>query len=256
MRCWRGCECVGRDMQDGYLSKVLGFAERIGARRTLNSAAGDLADLAADYGFSTYVLATFSGPGSLEDPYVLSTGWDPEWQKRYLSKNYVLHDPVVARATFSAVPFIWSETRSDSNVTTRGLRILDEASEFQMQDGVFVPIHSPKGLIGSLTLGGYDAKLGADDLRALHLAGLCAYNHLLELAKPDFPDAEPEQFLTKREIECLKWTAAGKTSAEIADRLDISRHTADWYLKEAMRKLGAANRTHAVALAFRFGIIG
>ena len=50
--------------------------------------------------------------------------------------------------------------------------------------------------------------------------------------------------------------SGGLTSGSIADKLGIRGNTADWYLKEASRKLGAANRTHAVALAFRGGIIG
>ncbi|WP_417677657.1 LuxR family transcriptional regulator [Roseibium sp.] len=243
-------------MQDGHLNKVFAFAEKVSSRGTVEAAAADLSDLAGHYGFSSYVLATFTGPGSMCAPYVLSSGWDPEWESRYLRKNYIRHDPVIARATRRAEPFLWADTRNDEDVTPEGLRILDEARAFKMNDGVLMPIHGPRGLIGSLMFGGERADLTPDDLRALHLAGMCAYSHVMDLAKPKLPQRGAEFGLTAREAECLKWSAAGLTSAGIADKLGISRHTADWYLKEASRKLGAANRPHAVALAFRNGIIG
>ncbi|MBD1546780.1 LuxR family transcriptional regulator [Roseibium aggregatum] len=243
-------------MQNESLYKAFAFAEKVSGRSNVESATADLSDLAGDYGLSSFALATFSGPGSMTAPYILSSGWDPEWENRYLGKNYVLHDPVIARARRSARPFVWADTRNDHDVTPKGLRILDEARAFKMNDGVLIPVHGPRGMIGSLTFGGDRVDLAPDDFRALHLAGMCAYSHVLELAKPQFPQGSAGAGLTARETECLKWCAAGLTSGDIADRLGISRHTADWYLKEASRKLGAANRTHAVALAFRCGLIG
>ena len=61
--------------------------------------------------------------------------------------------------------------------------------------------------------------------------------------------------LTVREIECLRWSASGKSSEEIAIILHISAHTVNGYLKTAMRKLDAVNRMQAVARAYRFRLI-
>lgn len=68
------------------------------------------------------------------------------------------------------------------------------------------------------------------------------------------PLAEYER-LTVREIECLRWSASGKSSEEIAIILHISAHTVNGYLKTAMRKLDAVNRMQAVARAYRFRLI-
>ncbi|MFP3803129.1 response regulator transcription factor, partial [Paraburkholderia sp. SIMBA_027] len=54
---------------------------------------------------------------------------------------------------------------------------------------------------------------------------------------------------------CLNWTAAGKTSAEIADILGLSEHTVNHYLNRATKKLDTVNRTQAVAKALRIGLI-
>ena len=61
--------------------------------------------------------------------------------------------------------------------------------------------------------------------------------------------------LTAREIEVLRWVANGKSAREIGEILNITKRTVDEHVQSAVRKLGAVNRTHAVALALRDGII-
>jgi DNA-binding CsgD family transcriptional regulator len=69
------------------------------------------------------------------------------------------------------------------------------------------------------------------------------------------PRIGPKEKLSAREIECLRWSAAGKSSDEIAIILDISSHTVVSYLKSAMRKLEAVNRMQAVARACRYRLL-
>ncbi|UVD55870.1 LuxR C-terminal-related transcriptional regulator [Rhizobium sp. Pop5] len=69
------------------------------------------------------------------------------------------------------------------------------------------------------------------------------------------PEEGPSEALTRREIECLRWSAAGKSSDEIAIILDLSPHTVVGYLKSAMRKLDSVNRMQAVARAFRYRLL-
>ncbi len=242
-------------MTNARFNSALDFAEEFGRSQTSEDATERLAGLATDFGFTSFVLATFTGRGSFTDPCILASGWNPEWQERYLGNQYVVDDPVVARGARGSTPFLWSDTRNDPGVTRRGLRILEEARSFRMNNGVFIPVYGPAGCEGSLTFGGDEANLGPSDMQALHLAAIYAYGHCAALTAGGDADTTSDDVLTNRELECLKWSAAGKTSSEIADRLGISRHTADWYLKEATIKLGAGNRTHAVAEAFRRGII-
>ena len=61
--------------------------------------------------------------------------------------------------------------------------------------------------------------------------------------------------VSKRELECLKLTAAGRTSEDIARILGLSVHTANQYLTSAGAKLDAVNRMQAVAKAIRLGLI-
>jgi len=55
--------------------------------------------------------------------------------------------------------------------------------------------------------------------------------------------------LNDREVETLTWVARGKTSAEIAQILGLTKRTIDFHLDNARTKLGAATRTQAVVKA-------
>ena len=61
--------------------------------------------------------------------------------------------------------------------------------------------------------------------------------------------------LSDREVETLTWVARGKTSAEIAQILDLSKRTIDFHIDNARAKLGAATRTEAVIKAADGGLI-
>ena len=55
--------------------------------------------------------------------------------------------------------------------------------------------------------------------------------------------------LTEREAETLTWAARGKTSAEIARILGVTKRTVDFHVDNARTKLGAATRMHAAVKA-------
>lgn len=61
--------------------------------------------------------------------------------------------------------------------------------------------------------------------------------------------------LTFREIEVLRLVASGCSNKAISDRLAINEETTKTHLKNIMTKLGAKDRTHAVALGLKRGII-
>jgi len=61
--------------------------------------------------------------------------------------------------------------------------------------------------------------------------------------------------LTERELEVLRLLAQGMPNKEIATRLVISERTAKFHVSSIMSKLGATNRTEAVALAAQRGLV-
>jgi DNA-binding NarL/FixJ family response regulator len=61
--------------------------------------------------------------------------------------------------------------------------------------------------------------------------------------------------LTTREIEVLRLVASGHANKDISARLSINEETTKSHIKNILAKLGAKDRTHAVSLGFKRGII-
>jgi DNA-binding NarL/FixJ family response regulator len=72
----------------------------------------------------------------------------------------------------------------------------------------------------------------------------------VEMAEHHADDA-----LTEREIDVLRQVASGNANKIIADHLEISEETVKAHMRKILSKLGANDRTHAVAIAVKRGII-
>ncbi|MEH7309020.1 response regulator transcription factor [Neobacillus drentensis] len=70
-----------------------------------------------------------------------------------------------------------------------------------------------------------------------------------------FDSVEDPQGLSKRELEVMRRITWGESTKEMADSMKISELTVKQYVKTAIRKLGAQNRSHAIGELFRRGII-
>ena len=64
-----------------------------------------------------------------------------------------------------------------------------------------------------------------------------------------------EECLTAREVEVLTLIRDGFKNKQIADQLTISENTVNFHIKNLVDKLGAKDRTHAVAIAIRRGLL-
>jgi DNA-binding CsgD family transcriptional regulator len=103
-----------------------------------------------------------------------------------------------------------------------------------------------------MVFSGTRPRLGRTELSDLHFAAL----QLFEALEKTFVSAAAgREKLSTREVECLRWAAAGKSSDEIAIILGISVYTVSSYFKSATRKLKAVNRMQAIACALRLRLI-
>ena len=103
-----------------------------------------------------------------------------------------------------------------------------------------------------MVFSGTRAPLTRQELTELHFAAL----QLFECLEKTFVAATAgREKLSNREVECLRWAAAGKSSDEIATILGISVYTVSSYFKSATRKLQAVNRMQAIACALRLRLI-
>ncbi len=78
---------------------------------------------------------------------------------------------------------------------------------------------------------------------------------LADRARDAADDEWIEQPLTRREIEVLQLLAEGLPNKSIAERLGISDQTVKFHVASIASKLGASNRTDAVRLGLKRGMI-
>jgi DNA-binding CsgD family transcriptional regulator len=117
-------------------------------------------------------------------------------------------------------------------------------------NGIAFPVPAERGN-GAMALFTEPCHLDDEAICRAHLACFELYQAEIRSA-PESAAGLP--VLSKRELECLKLTADGLTSEEIAGRLGLSVHTANQYLANTTQKLNAVNRMHAVAKALRSGL--
>jgi DNA-binding CsgD family transcriptional regulator len=80
-----------------------------------------------------------------------------------------------------------------------------------------------------------------------------AFERIVDSMRSVRPDAKLE--LSPRQLESVYLLSLGLNYQEIADELSISRESAKRHCHLVFSRLGAKNAAHAVAIAFRAGII-
>ena len=84
---------------------------------------------------------------------------------------------------------------------------------------------------------------------------LSAFRDQADASRDRFADEEALTDLSQRELECLQMISKGYKTAEVADLLDVSYHTAAKHVRNIYRKLGISSRAQAVQEALRLGLI-
>lgn len=183
------------------------------------------------------------------------TNWPPELLSAYDQEDLLLNSPLVRRLRNSTLPFfhdlsdeenIWG----DGDDRAKSLAAIFE--RLRLQRSVHFPTHDVSGLRGCVSIYGDREEFTQREMSDLSYLSIHIFDRLERIRHMD---TRLEQTLTEREIDCLSWTAAGKTSVDIADIIGLSEHTVNHYLNRATKKLDTVNRTQAVAKALRIGII-
>ena len=185
----------------------------------------------------------------LESCFLLNT-YPEEWVSRYSEQNYIAADPVVKELYANYHPFLWSDVRSRRPLGALETQIMNECAEMGMTEGFSVPIYQAGGYTGVVSLAGRDPNITEESRGALNLASIYLHNKLTTLRRQE---SQNRYDLTEREMECLRWAAAGKSDWEIGHILKISQKTVNYHIENAKRKFGVTTRVQAIVYAMRFG---
>ncbi|MEO7241583.1 MAG: LuxR family transcriptional regulator [Variovorax sp.] len=175
------------------------------------------------------------------------------WQQRYAEAGYVTLDPTVLHGRQTQTPLVWNE-----KVFAEQRPFWSEAQSVGLRHGWAQSSLDSQGVGGMLTLSRATEKLTPVELLAKEqkMRWLVNISHLtLERALKPKLQVNTTIHLTPREIEILKWAADGKTSGQISEIIAISLDTVNFHIKNAVMKLGCANKTAAVVRAAMLGLL-
>jgi DNA-binding CsgD family transcriptional regulator len=119
-------------------------------------------------------------------------------------------------------------------------------------DGFVVPASVAGGIAGAIAFVGAKPEMDGVTRSTLHVIAQCAIENLVRLESMPHAVSSP---LSPREIECLRWAAAGKSDTEIGLMLLVSARTTRFHLENAKRKLGVATRAQAISEAMRRNLL-
>lgn len=163
-------------------------------------------------------------------------------------------DEFVKRALSSTMPSWWSGERETPS--TRAFEMLGDAQQTALglpdMPGIAFPVYAEYGAAGLVCFFGTDISLSDTSTPGIH--GRC-FVLFGEMVRRELGPVGRTPAVTRRELDCLRLTANGYTSEEIAVVLNLSVHTTNQYLTKVALKLNAVNRMHAVAKALRLGLI-
>lgn len=180
------------------------------------------------------------------------------WEDRgFALRSFFIHAVRVC-----SEPFFYANgklTTWRANPALDAMNRIGPVERFGVGAAIIAPAYLPGGVIGAVVWASADRDFAvhpvfdrhAPELHALALHFVAAdHDHTARQAA-----AAPVQ-LTRREIQCLKWGAAGKTDAEIGVIMTISVPTVRFHMTNAARKLNVTGRSQAIYRAATLGYVG
>lgn len=210
---------------------------------------------ASKLGFD-YCAYGMQSPLSIAEPKTIMLNNYPEaWQKRYVKQQYVRVDPTVQHCMLSLQPLVWS---SQSANTQSQKDFWEEAGSYGLNIGWAQSSRDFIGTRGMLTLARSADQLSEKEQKAQYTNMFWLSQTVHSSIAKIVNETEFAQFnlyLTNREKEVLRWTAEGKTSAEIAQILGVAERTINFHLGNSMQKLNVNNKISAAIRAVMLGIL-
>lgn len=223
------------------------------ASRTVSDLSNALDGVARRLGFDFHAIVALPGCGVRSNA-ALFHNYPEDWAIEYRRLGLHTVDPVLRASQHWACGFRWIDIPKIIPSRRRDLSMLAKARDIGIGDGFTVPANVPGACCGSVT---FAVETGhpfpETELLEAQAIGSVAFQIWACLSTPPSPDRRGR--LTDREVECLYWSARGKTNPEIAIIMGIKTDTVKKHLAAAFRRYGAPTRTGLTVAALIDGLL-
>ena len=180
------------------------------------------------------------------------SSYPKKWVRTYQKEGFAAIDPVIKNCQLPGKILLWDEP-----LTRSGRKVFEAAKEHGIHSGFSCSAMAKNRAIGILSMasGKSFEKIGLTSVMQLKLQNLLVLAlEALERVK-DISMSMMDMELSQRELEILKWTAEGKTSAEISLILSISENTVNFHQKNMQKRFNAPNKTQVASYAAAIGLL-
>ena len=213
----------------------------------------ELAIIVGDLGFEycSYVLRV---PFPLSRPSVTwASTYPTHWLDHYFANDYLEIDPLIRQTSQNFSPVVWKDDLFESQPA-----FWEEARAHGIRHGWALATHGKHMTTGMLSLARSHQMVTQSELaeNEMKLVWLSHVVHgLIGAIEVQRLMPKPDNELTSRETEVLRWSAAGKTAEDIGRILGIAERTVTFHITSSLTKLDVANKTQAVAKALLLGML-
>lgn len=232
--------------------------DRFGAKAGLCSDDGGLLalldDATRELGFDYFALLHHSSLASPRPGLIRIDTYPPGWETELAAHALVGADPVHHACARTNIGFAWSELSGIVVIGRREREVLERGKRFGIGDGFTVPVNVPGEPGGSCSFAvRVGAELPVNRLLSAEQIGAHAFRAARRIH--DYPASGRCPHLSRRERQCVRLLAAGKTDWEIAAILGISVETAHQYVKRARAAYDVVSRAQLVACGLRDALV-
>lgn len=216
----------------------------VGALRVL------LEDATRELGFDHFALLHHASLCAPRGNLIRIDSYPAGWEEELVVRNLIGADPVHHASVRTNIGFSWSELPELVVIGPRGRELLERSRRFGIGEGFTVPVNVPGEPAGSCSFAVSPVKsLPRKRLLCAGQVGAHAFRAARRIH--NYPASIRCPRLSRRERQCVRLLAAGKTDWEIATILGISVETAHQYVKRARAAYDVATRTQLVVHGLR-----
>lgn len=235
------------------------FAE-LTSLATLESWRDRVCDIGEGFGYRNFAMVIFPEfPSRIElGAAFVQTNYAPAWSNKYIDEQFGYIDPTVSHCLTKSTPLIWWPDKFSDQAQRA---FFEEAYSFGICSGVSFPVHGPNGEHGIISFAS-DTKPDRAflEMSSRNIPELSCFRDFVFETSLQFMGSaalsdEEEIALTQREMECLRWSASGKSSWDIAYIMNCTEAGINAHFFRICRKFGTSTRRQAIVKAIRLGII-
>ena len=231
------------------------FDERAGRCTSQAELAALLGDAVRELDFDHFALLHHASLRAGGAGLIRLDNYPSGWSLELVASGFAVDDPVHLACGRTNIGFAWGQLGALVPLTSRHRQILARSARHGLGEGFTVPANVPGEPGGSCSFAVRQGRrLPMRNLACAELLGAHAFGAARRLR--GYPAFGAHPHLSRRELQCLRLVAAGKTDWEIACILGIGEATVRQYVKRARAAYDVVTRAQLVAHGLRDARIG